>query len=259
MRGDLLSLDTVDGLVFQMCNGSYSELDAAFDFATRYKKKCKVPVHQLFEKGEPAFYDLHIPYTVSSGKNLEHKMYAVPLLLENTPSNQAKDDSKWTFTSRLFLADAVTGVPVSSGDKAGQEHSKSRPRVVRYLRKMAFRVQMINTRENPEKAGRLYPPLVALEYGEATADDLEEGKEFDFEFSVSYSMDMKEGKKDIEISVGVMSVFAVLWAAAQTWSWSRRSGRMAIDPSTLIKLVAFTCGSLAHVFLAVMFFSSFYW
>ncbi len=63
----------------------------------------------------------------------------------------------------------------------------------------------------------------------------------------------------MKISVGVMSVFAVLWAAMETWSWSRRSGKVSIDPITLVKLVAFTCGTLAHVFLAVFFFASLYW
>ncbi len=58
---------------------------------------------------------------------------------------------------------------------------------------------MINTRESPEKAGRLYPPVIAIEYGEISQDDLDKGKEVDFEFSVTYEMDMKEGKKDIEV------------------------------------------------------------
>ena len=62
-----------------------------------------------------------------------------------------------------------------------------------------------------------------------------------------------------QIAVGVLSAFAVLWAAMQTWSWSRRSGKLAIDPWTLAQLVTRTCGCLAHTFLAVMFFTSLYW
>ncbi len=260
--------------MLQMCNGSFRELDGAFDFATRYRRACKVPAHLLFQHGEPVFYDLFVPYVVggggAGGNKAENKMYAIPMLLENLSNNRARDDSKWTFTSRLFLVDTVSGVPVSAkggsgggggggggGDEAGGR--SKRPKVVRYLKRVDIRVKMINTRESPEKAGRLYPPVMALEYGEVTDDELENGEEVDFEFAVTYEMDMKEGKKDIEISVGVMSVFAVLWAAMETWSWSRRSGRIAIDPATLVKLVACTCGSLAHIFLCVMFFTSLYW
>jgi meckelin len=59
--------------------------------------------------------------------------------------------------------------------------------------------------------------------------------------------------------MGVLSAFAVLWSAMETWSWSRRSGKSGIDPLTLAKLVVNTCGNLAHVFLAVIFFTSLFW
>ena len=59
--------------------------------------------------------------------------------------------------------------------------------------------------------------------------------------------------------MGVLSAFAVLWSAMETWSWNRRSGKSGIDPLTLAKLLANTCGNLAHVFLSVVFFTSLYW
>ena len=59
--------------------------------------------------------------------------------------------------------------------------------------------------------------------------------------------------------MGVLSAFALLWSAMETWSWSRRSGKSGIDPSTIAKLLMNTSGNLAHVFLAVVFFSSLFW
>ncbi|XP_059083812.1 meckelin-like [Tigriopus californicus] len=125
---------------------------------------------------------------------------------------------------------------------------------------MKIKIRMLNTREDPKKAGRIYPPIVVIEYGDISRDALEESQEgLDFSFEVNYEMDMKESKKDIEISAGVMSVFAVLWSGVQTWSWSRRSGKVTIDPLTVVKLVLFTCGNLAHIFLIIVFFSSLVW
>ena len=57
------------------------------------------------------------------------------------------------------------------------------------------------TRENPEKAGRIYPPVAAIQYGEVSIDDWEQGKKVEFEFSVKYKMEMREGKKDIGVRV----------------------------------------------------------
>ena len=34
---------------------------------------------------------------------------------------------------------------------------------------------MLNTKEFPEKAGRIFPPIVKIEYGEVTIKDLEAG------------------------------------------------------------------------------------
>ena len=62
-----------------------------------------------------------------------------------------------------------------------------------------------------------------------------------------------------QIAMGVLSAFALLWSAMETWSWSRRSGKSGIDPYTLSKLIMNTCGNLANVFLAVVFFTSIYW
>ena len=56
-----------------------------------------------------------------------------------------------------------------------------------------------------------------------------------------------------------MSVFAVLWSIVETWSWYRRSGKMTVDPMTIVKLLVTTCGNLANIFLAIMFFACLYW
>ena len=78
-------------------------------------------------------------------------------------------------------------------------------------------------------------------------------------FSVTYEMEMKESKKDFEIAVGVLSVFAVLLAAIEAWSWSKRSGKVAVDLSSLVKLLFSAAGYLSYVFLCVIFFTCLYW
>jgi hypothetical protein len=59
----------------------------------------------------------------------------------------------------------------------------------------------LNTKEFPEKVGRIFPPIVAIEYGEISLADLEEGVNVDFEFSVTYTMEMRESRKDIEVKM----------------------------------------------------------
>ena len=82
LRGELLGLDSgVSGDFFQMCPGSFAELDAAFDFGTRYSRRCKIPARRLFAEGEPEFYDLYVPYLSKTEK--ETHLFAVPMLIRN--------------------------------------------------------------------------------------------------------------------------------------------------------------------------------
>ena len=54
--------------------------------------------------------------------------------------------------ARFFLVDSVGGA-------SGKD---PKPRVVRYLSSLELRVSLLNTRESPDKPGRIHPPLAVL-------------------------------------------------------------------------------------------------
>ena len=65
-------------LFFAFYSGSLQEFDAAFNFGTRYEKKCQIPAHLLFNYAQnPTFYDLYIPYKSDSA--ISNKLFAVPI------------------------------------------------------------------------------------------------------------------------------------------------------------------------------------
>jgi hypothetical protein len=88
LNGQLLGVQDVDGAMLQLCNGSFAEFEAAFNFGTRYRRHCKVPASQLFAHGEPVFYDLYIAFNASTAGVEERKMYALPILLKNYGNNK---------------------------------------------------------------------------------------------------------------------------------------------------------------------------
>ena len=246
LDGSLLSADLAKGNVFHLCNISNIKADAAWVFGTRYKETCKLKAEDLFSVAT-IFYDLFVPFTNKEGKTM---VYSIPNRILNKEENQEEEEEKnWELTSRFFLVDSVGGVR--------SEHS--RPDVIRYLESLELRLSLVNTRESPDKPGMIHPPLAVLQYREITKEEAKDGAEVVMKFSVTYKMDMKEAHKDVEISVGVLSVFAVLLSAVETWSWSRRSGKLAVDLSSLVMLLFTAAGYLSYVFLCVIFFSSLYW
>lgn len=62
-----------------------------------------------------------------------------------------------------------------------------------------------------------------------------------------------------QISVGVISALAVIWAAIQTWSWNRRNGRVEVDIETIVNLIVISCGHLADAFFIVCFGTALFW
>ena len=65
-------------------------------------------------------------------------------------------------------------------------------------------------------------------------------------------MDLSQYDEDVSIAVGVLSAFAFAYAFVQSWCWSKRTGRIAIDFITLVKFVLFILGNLANVFFVAM-------
>lgn len=60
-------------------------------------------------------------------------------------------------------------------------------------------------------------------------DTYDESNTVPVEFEVSYSMDTARHEKDIEITMSTLCSFGALWALLRAWSWSRRSGKAAVD------------------------------
>ena len=131
LRGNLQEISTVNGVMFQMCNGSFQEFDAAFNFGTRYSKKCQIPAHILFKHApNPTFYDLYIPYkSDTSNAGSSNKLFAVPIMILNKKQN--RDNDKKILTTRFFMVDTVTAITMGKEQKV--------PQVIRYLKK--FNIQ----------------------------------------------------------------------------------------------------------------------
>jgi hypothetical protein len=91
LDGRLLRLDpAASGALFQLCNGTFGSFDAAFNFATRYKKKCRVAARELFERGPEStqFFNIFIPYEIKVGTVSESRLFAIPMLIQNRQNNQ---------------------------------------------------------------------------------------------------------------------------------------------------------------------------
>ena len=76
---------------------------------------------------------------------------------------------------------------------------------------------------------------------------------------MEYTMSLDKYKRDVLIAVGILIALAVVSTVIQTWSWTRRAGRLAIDFVTLLKFLVFACGNVANAIFVVVLGSSIWW
>ena len=96
----------------------------------------------------------------------------MPTLVRNRGENGGEDEARWGLTSRFFLVDVLSGASVSDQQKKADIGAEPPlPITVRYAKGIEIRVKALNTRDFPEKAGRIYPPLLVIEYDEVVLND----------------------------------------------------------------------------------------
>ncbi|KAI0219967.1 Meckelin [Lamellibrachia satsuma] len=127
-------------------------------------------------------------------------------------------------------------------------------RAVRYVEKMVLNVELRNA-----SSGEIYPPFLDITYSSATLADFKENKKVQVSFEVVYSMSSAKYRRDLSISAGVLSSLAVIYTVLQTWGWSKRAGKVAIDFVTIVKFLLFFCGNLASMFFLILCGISIWW
>ena len=207
-NGHLVNFDeSATASLFQFCNGSYNELNAAFNFGVRYQKSCQIPSQAFMQQAKsqdgPRFYDMYVPFEGVGGATEfgNRKLYAIPMRIMNHVENQNKDLNNWRLTSRFFMLDALSGSSVAAKQAAKDDDEPVIAEMFRYAKRISIKVTALNTRQYPEKAGRIYPPLVSIEYEDVTLEEVEAGNSFDFEFVVEYDMEIWETEKELEVGV----------------------------------------------------------
>ena len=76
---------------------------------------------------------------------------------------------------------------------------------------------------------------------------------------MEYFMSLDNYRRDVLIAVGLLCSLGLIYAVVETWSWSRRAGRLAIDFTALFKCLLFACGNVANALFVVVLGSSVWW
>lgn len=125
--------------------------------------------------------------------------------------------------------------------------------------------------QNGNDKGRVFPPLVVIEYSELSSEALQNNVMVPLQVEISFEMDnniahaievgcylsidfkfrflfLHTISSFHQVSIIVLSVLSIVWAGIQTLSYSRRAGKVGVDLASLFRLVLLTCGRLSDSF-----------
>lgn len=248
VNGKLISFGYLDKTL-DICPSIRSALGKVMQFGSVIETSCSIDASSLTMDYDTIFYEMFLNYFDSKIKRFVN--YPLPVLNKDIKKEKVHINklsrSKWQLTRRFFLFDNL----------AGKEHNPSKRSdsffSVRYVKKIEFIVR----KRLGDEDGFIYPPLVVLSYGEMSSQS--QLNSISIELKVKYSMDFRTSKQNISISVGVMSVFAVLWSLLETYKWGKRCGKVGVDMSGIVRLLLILCGNMANIMFLVMFCTCLYW
>ncbi|CAL8069107.1 unnamed protein product [Calicophoron daubneyi] len=239
-------LNAATGGYLQLCKESQEKMKAAFLYGTVYQQKLMpIPILNralLNVQGQLGnVVSDSDASSLSEAINTGNSASAISL--------EANIQDKWELTRRFFLVDNVVG-------KADPKTNPST--LVRY----ASNIQIDITPRGSGADGLMYPPLLTVDYSNLyAANDYGNDKKVTITFSVTYTETVATEAvfdQNLRIAMGVMSALAVAYAIIRTWLWSRRAGVLRLDGMLVLKLLLFTAGNIANVFLIVIYGVSVY-
>lgn len=121
--------------------------------------------------------------------------------------------------------------------------SPDRAEYLRYAASMTFVIQL-----QDKQQGRIFVPYLKISYAEVHTDSINLKNKVQVTFQSEYIQDQVDIERQINMAIGILCGFGIIWACFHTWIWSKRAGRIAIDFATLLNFFFNVCAALGNIF-----------
>uniref|UniRef100_A0A183BTN8 Meckelin n=1 Tax=Globodera pallida TaxID=36090 RepID=A0A183BTN8_GLOPA len=259
INGTFLSQMPFDNVFMQKCpSTSWRDLaKTALRFGTFFRQKCAWILENAGT--ENIFFELYIRFEDTNG---ETKLYPMPILNENIRGDQytglypnrldrLRRDSRVLITKRFYVVDRQSAADQSLKNQTNQ--------LVRSPDRITLHIHL-----QPNQEGRIFVPYLQISHVQIQQHQRQNNSSssstfsstdtflVEFEFRISYHADSYPYDKTVEVVMATTCSIAAVWAAMRAYSWGRRSGKLIIDASTILKMVLYAADGIGNIFLLVM-------
>ncbi|KAL3124202.1 hypothetical protein niasHT_004791 [Heterodera trifolii] len=228
---------------------------AALRFGTFFRQKC---FWSESAHSETVLFELYIRFEDTNG---EIKLFPVPILNEDIRGDQytgwypnrldqLRRDSRVVLTKRFYLVDKQSVVTVTDqqAEKRTDQLIRSPERITLHIHlQMLLQRAAFLCRTSKFLSLKLFKRSNWIQAVTALPATAEVALLPSMRPTFRYPYD-----KTVEVVMATACSVAALWAAVRAYSWGRRSGKLIIDASTILKLVLYAADGIGNVFLLVM-------
>uniref|UniRef100_A0A915NW80 Meckelin n=4 Tax=Meloidogyne TaxID=189290 RepID=A0A915NW80_9BILA len=276
--------------ILQICNleNPQQKREEAFKFGRYFQQKCQLSLldilrwNKIWEEEKTKDYKNEEKKFIFGTKTIFFELYLryrneegmialtqIPILNEDLKGDQyiglygnrlgdniLKSNARLLLTKRFYLVDIQKNIKIKEGDN-NNEQQQQQNILIRVPKRISLHIHFDQTFD-----GHIYTPYLQLshfQYLFKFEKNIKNNTQLltktilTTKFSIEYHTESYTYDKCIEVIMATLCSLAAVWAALQTYSWSRRSGKLIlIDASTIIKLLFFGADYIGNIFIGVM-------
>uniref|UniRef100_A0A0N5A3H0 Meckelin n=1 Tax=Parastrongyloides trichosuri TaxID=131310 RepID=A0A0N5A3H0_PARTI len=242
LNGTFLGQRPMKTVDVQLCTGLIDDTNGYIIFGKQYNYKCILSYEDMELKIPNLFYELYLE--VNNKNNIS--LYPIFIVNQGIYTNskvmkqQNYISSDWVLSRRFYTYETTLSY---------KNTSTIEYRYMNYF-KLFVRIQ-------EGKNGKIWPLYAIISFNEVKNEDKNNYQEHTF--SVFYTEKEQDDNTSIDIILAILCTISLLWAAVRAYSWSKRSGRMIADISTMIQLILCECDNVSNIFLIVITITSVWW
>ncbi|XP_020283819.1 meckelin isoform X2 [Pseudomyrmex gracilis] len=205
-------------------------------FGVNLSKKCRTTSAELLN----AQVQLLSPYLMFKKDNKSF-IHALPVIVRSTNHENVEEISHQQLVRKFFLVDNISGfkaLSTSSGFTRSSELS-----VLRYMRSLTVLVNVQNGKDH----GRIFAPLLIVEYDELTRQDLHDTSDIVIDYKVTFTLKDNDIDYNIEIIIGVLTGMALIISGVRAWNYYKRNHNGNLSITVLLWFLIYAMGAVGSV------------
>ncbi|XP_076243848.1 meckelin [Calliopsis andreniformis] len=211
-------------------------------FGINFKQKCKLKIKDLLNTN----VEFASPY-LTFMENKKHVMHTLAILIKNINRNNNEMDH-WKLVRKFFFVDNISGFETISNFMGNKVQKADKLSILRYMKSLTVIINIQNVGDK----NKIFPPLLIIEYGELTHQQLHEMVEVTLDYTIKFTLTNNNIHFYLKIIIGILVGFAVTFSGLKAWNYSKKHHNSFSNTAVLFWFFIYAIGAVGNVIILTL-------